>query len=115
MHRLVLVVPLLTALFTQATPPPPSQATAGPAERCAQARQIAEQRPCLRAEDCAAFHEWTRTFGAPGAEPLTPRSASAAVQPAGRPTAGTVERRLNPPVFDCPAVSGDEPATPGAP
>jgi hypothetical protein len=45
------------------------------ADLCPTARRIAEQPPCLRAEECGAFEQWRQTFGEPGMQPLEPRSA----------------------------------------
>jgi len=57
-----------------------------PADPCYVAEEIAMQRPCLRAEDCAAYQDWQRLFGPAGPRQLVP------ALPAAR-RAGGVERR----------------------
>jgi hypothetical protein len=57
-----------------------------PADPCAVAEEIAMQRPCLRAEDCAAYQDWQRLFGPAGPRRLDP------ALPAARRADG-VERR----------------------
>lgn len=44
---------------------------------CAVARQIAEQAPCLRSEDCGAVHAWADAFGTPRQELLVPTVTAA--------------------------------------
>lgn len=102
MLHLAVVLSLMVAALTAATPAQ---------DPCAVALRIVDQRPCVRAEDCAAFQDWTRTFGAPGTEPLTPRMAGADVALTARRPAATAQWRKNPPVFNCPARTGADPAT----
>ncbi|HEX5757805.1 MAG TPA: hypothetical protein VF121_01290 [Thermoanaerobaculia bacterium] len=80
---------LLLAFTPVFVPVPDDVAAAAP---CAAAREIALQRPCLRAEECGAVEEWRRLFGEPGVRPLPS-------QPAAR-------RALAATSFVCPAAPG---------
>jgi hypothetical protein len=87
MHQLALYFLLLAPVAAAA----PAGGVAGLVDPCATARRIAEQPPCLRAEDCGAYRQWAETFGEPGARPLDPQrtaTVAAAVRPnAVRPNA----------------------------
>ena len=70
---------------------------------CAVARRIAERAPCIDAEDCGAFQEWKRIFGAPRAEPLTPELAAGSAVRGPNRDQGLRSVQGTPPVFPCPA------------
>lgn len=65
----LLLIPTLTASAAAAQVSP----AAGP---CAEARRIAESRPCLAgADDCAAAQRWRQVFGPPGGGLAVPERA----------------------------------------
>ncbi len=63
-------------LWLLAAPTPDVEQMAGRVTApCEAARQLAAQGPCLRPEDCGAYHDWKRLFGSPRTEPLDPQLA----------------------------------------
>ena len=63
---------------------------------CESARQIAEQGPCLRPEDCGAFESWMRLFGEPRTEWLEPQLVERHDRPLAFPCPARTEGRLSP-------------------
>ena len=71
----------------------PDASSVQPVERvdaCELAREIAARGPCLRAEDCGAYRDWKRLFGAPRTEPLDPQVAATATRSPRQLTAAFV-------------------------
>ena len=83
-HLALGLVLLLTQAMSSVLATAPTLAAMA-TDPCAVARQIATQRPCLRAEDCGAYQLWTQTFGPPHAVPLEPWPAQGGATPAPAP------------------------------
>ena len=75
---------------------------------CAVAKQIAAQRPCLRPEDCGAFQDWKRLFGAPRTEPLNPEFVGGGVARASRQLEANPKMQQVPMSFLCLAAESSD-------